>query len=450
MSVQNTVLTDAVIAKDSMMVFHNSIAFLKGVNRQYSKEFAQTGAKIGTTINVKKANRYVVQQGPTITPQGTSEATVPLTLNRYWTIPMTFSGVERTLMIDQFRKNYILPAINKMTGQMDYECAGAAATGLYPTANSAGSYACPGAGPVNMVIGTPGTTPGTPGGSIAAGTITVYNAPTIFLNAGRLLDDQCCPDDGRRTFCMNSAANAASIGSLAGLFNPQGLISDQYKKGLMGNALTFDFIKDQAIYTFTAGTRVATGVTTVQATWVTATGANLLVTGGSTTIAAGDSFYVGTGGGAANSVMTVNPETQQSTGIPMQFTVTAAITLSGTTTLQIAPTPVVAAAGVANGNIDRAPTASDTINFTSGAASTVSPQNMAYHEDAFTLGTADLELPNNAGGGSVTYAARENFDGVSMRIVTFWDGISDQHITRLDVLGGFSVQRPEWAVRVAG
>jgi hypothetical protein len=135
----------------------------------------------------------------------------------------------------------------------------------------------------------------------------------------------------------------------------------------------------------------------------------------------------------------------------MQFAVTADQTLAtGTNSVAISPTPVVAGTGIADGNVTAAPTVGATITITSGTNSTDSPTNLCFHPDAFTLGTADLELPSSGTGGGVTYAAREVFDGISMRIVTFWDGMTDSHITRIDVLGGFSVQRPEWAVRLAG
>src|SRR6185369_5549562 len=154
----NTFITDARVAKEAMTEFHNQIGFVKNINKQYSKEFANTGAQIGNTINVKRPNRYTVQQGPAIVPQGTNESTVPLTLNRFWTIPLVITDVERTLNINDFRKQCITPAITKMAAQIDFECHYAAVNGVYPTANAAGSTACPGAGPVNTCIGTPGTT----------------------------------------------------------------------------------------------------------------------------------------------------------------------------------------------------------------------------------------------------------------------------------------------------
>ena len=48
-----------------------------------------------------------------------------------------------------------------------------------------------------------------------------------------------------------------------------------------------------------------------------------------------------------------------------------------------------------------------------------------------TMATADLELPRG-----VHEAAREAFDGVSMRMVTAYNVSTDQFITRLDILYG--------------
>ena len=62
----NSLLTDAKITKEAMATLHNELGFVKGVDRQYSKEFAKSGAKIGNTLNVRKPNRYLVQQGPSI------------------------------------------------------------------------------------------------------------------------------------------------------------------------------------------------------------------------------------------------------------------------------------------------------------------------------------------------------------------------------------------------
>ena len=62
-----------------------------------------------------------------------------------------------------------------------------------------------------------------------------------------------------------------------------------------------------------------------------------------------------------------------------------------------------------------------------------------------TFVSADLEMPNGA-----DFAAREVFDGISMRIWRDGDIINDKFPTRMDVLFGQKVLRPEWAVRLSG
>lgn len=437
----NSLLTDAKITKESMAILHNTLGFVKGVDRQYSKEFGNTGAKIGVTINVRKPNRYTVQQGPAITPQGQSESSVPLTLNRQWVVPMTFSTAELTLSIDEFSKRYIQPAISKLASQIDLDCAYAAIKGTYLDGVSS-----PGAGPVNTVIGTPGTTPGTPGGT-ASGLLN-YNAPNIFLNAGLVLDNNAAPRDKNRVICLNPAAHASSVGALTGLFNPQGVISEQYRNGLLGNALGFDFMLDQNMPTFTAGSRVATAGTytadtTTAGTWGTAgssiTSIALSTSDTGKTIAIGDTFTIA-------GVYAINPETQQNTGILYQFVATAAVastTNGGAVTVRSAK---VGGSGIADGDFVVASSASTaSVTWVSGAASTTSPTSLAFHQSAFTLGTADLEIP-----GGVDFAGRESMDGISMRLVRQYDINSDFVVCRLDVLGGFSTLRPELALRIAG
>jgi hypothetical protein len=430
----NTLLTSSKITKESLSVLHNTLGFVKGVNREYSNQFAATGGKIGNTINVRQPNKYVVQQGPSITPQGTTESTTPLTLNRQWVIPMSFSSAELTLSIEEFSKRYIQPAMAKMSSTMDLDCARAAITGAYMDGVSS-----PGAGPVNTTIGTPGTTPGTSGGSAAG--LLQYNAPQIYLNAGLILDNNAAPRDRMRTACLNPGAQAQSVGALAGLFNPQGIISDQYKNGLMGNALGFDFTMDQNMPTFTTSTGVSLGTVTLTF------GAGIAT---ATAVTSGGIFKAGTTFTVAG-CYAVNPENQQSTGLLQQFVVTADNTATTTTVsgLSISPTPKLVGSTVADGNCFMAAPAATIVGaavITSGTtANTAYPISLAYHKDAFTLGTADMELP-----GGVDFASREQFDGISMRLIRQYDINTDLIVCRIDVLGGFANLRPEMATRIAG
>ncbi len=76
----NSFLSPTVIAKEMMMQFKNSLGFTKNVNRQYDEQFAVKGAKIGSSITVRKPNRYTVSDGATMVTQDTTEESASLSL----------------------------------------------------------------------------------------------------------------------------------------------------------------------------------------------------------------------------------------------------------------------------------------------------------------------------------------------------------------------------------
>lgn len=409
----NTLITPTQLLRESLRVLHNNLVFTRGVNRQYSKEFGISGAKIGANINIRKPNRYFVRTGAPINVQNTTETYVTLALNTQYGVDVSFSSAELTLSLDDFSKRILTPAMSAIASKIDYD-----GLSLYKD--------------VYNSVGSVGTTPGT---APAATGLLAHDVPTIFLNAGMELDNDMCPRDDLRRIVLGPAAMAKSVSGLSGLYNAQDRVGEQYKKGLLGQALGFEFAMDQNINAGVVGTRAISGEITIQATW--SSGPTFAFTGGLGTIVAGDIFTV-------SSVYSVNPETGQSTGVLQQFVVTAPATMSGTTMVAISPTPVLASSTVANGNVNRVPTASDAVVWM-GASGATAVQNMAYHQDAFTLATADLELPKG-----VDFAAREAYEGISMRLVRAYDVNSDQFPCRIDVLGGWKTLRPELACRILG
>jgi hypothetical protein len=61
------------------------------------------------------------------------------------------------------------------------------------------------------------------------------------------------------------------------------------------------------------------------------------------------------------------------------------------------------------------------------------------------MATADLVIPRKA----VEEAARANYDGVSMRVLTDYLPATDQLVTRTDILFGSLTTRPQWVCAVA-
>ncbi len=411
----NTLITPTALTREALRVLHNNLVFAKGVNRQYSKEFGVTGAKIGSSINIRKPNRYFVRTGAAMNVQNTAESYTSLSLSTQYGVDVSFSSAELTLSLDDFSKRILTPAMAKIASKIDYD-----GLSLYTD--------------IYNIVGTFATTPGSASGGTG---LLCYTVPLVYLNAGMMLDHSACPRDDSRRIILGPAANAASADALKTLTQDQSRISEVYRKGLLGQGHGFEFAMDQNVNTHTNGTRAISSEITVQATWVTADDDTLHLTGGAATIKKGDVLTI-------SSVYMVNPENGQSTGVLQPFVVTADVTMSGTTHVKVSPTPKLASATVADGNINRVPTASDTVVWF-GATGSLGPQNLAYHQDAFTLGTADLELPKG-----VDFAAREVYDGISMRIVKAYDINNDVFPCRIDVLAGWKTLRPELACRITG
>ncbi len=418
----NTLLTPTQVLREALRVLHNNLVFVKNVNKQYSKEFAIPGAKIGATVNVRLPNKYYITKGTTLNMQGTTESTVPVQLTTNYQVGLNFTQQDLTLSLDDFSKRILVPAMARLSSQIDQD-------GLALAAN------------VFNQVGTPGTTPGTPLGSATG--LLQYNAPQVFLNTGMMMDYQAAPRDENRRCVLNPGAMAQSVGALSGLFQDSGEISAQYRKGVIGTALGFEFAMDQNVNMLTTGGHAGSASANVAGAgqtganlnthgW-TANAANVLMPGEIITIA---------------NVSAVNPENQTTTGFAASFVVTSAnntADANGNCAISVYPSIVVAGANIANGTVTASPAANAAITLLSGSANTSYPMNLAYHQDAFTLATADLEMPRG-----VDFAARETYDGVSMLIVRAYDINYQQFPCRVDVLAGWAALRPELACRITG
>jgi hypothetical protein len=78
------------------------------------------------------------------------------------------------------------------------------------------------------------------------------------------------------------------------------------------------------------------------------------------------------------------------------------------------------------------------------APSTQYSANLAYHKDAFTLVTADLEDVSQYG----AWGARRMHKGISMRISRQYAIGTDTVPCRIDVLYGWAAVYPELACRI--
>lgn len=396
----NTLLTISMITREALRLFMNSNAFLKNIDRQYDNQFAKEGAKIGSTLRIRLPNDYIVRTGAVASPTDTVEQFTSLVVSSQKGVDMAFTSVDMALSLDDFSKRILLPAMNNL--------AGAVAADVMSSAESASAFIFKDAG----------------AGVIATPTMTEW------LLAGAKLDNNSAPRTSMtRRVMLDPLTQARTISTLAGLFQSQTKLKDQFETGQMANdVLGFDWFMDQTILKHTPGSFTAGTVNGASQTGNTLT--TNAITG---TLNKGDVITIA-------GVFAVNRVTKQSTGELQQFNVTANV-LNGATSIPIYPAIVVAPA--AYGTVTASPANSAVISLL-GAPNTIYRKNLAYVPEAITMATADLELPNG-----VQQAARESYGGVSLRIVGQYDIINDRFIWRLDILYGYTCVRPEWVVVVA-
>ena len=407
----NSILTLGGITRYAAALWQNSNAFLQTIDKQYDNQYGVEGAKIGSPLQIRLPNDYVAQTGPAITPQATNEVSVTMTLATQKTVPISFTSADQALKMDDYAERVLAPAINVL--------AGAVAADIMNTA----------LGARQMVANLSGSTLQTPN-------------PETVLMAGAQLDLAAAPRN-RRIAMIDPLTQARLVSSMSGYFNPQRKISDQFETGMISeDTLGFDWYSDQTILKPTTG--AYTTATTVNG--ASQTGNTLVVAalGVGVTLSQGDVITIA-------GVYAVNRVTKQSTGQLQTFTVTANVA-SGATSIPIYPaiTPPSGSNPVAYQTVTASPASGATVNLAiAGSGGTLASaeqyrNNFCMYEDAITMATADLPLPPKG----IVAGERAQFDGISMRLIQSFDVINDLFVSRLDILYGWTVVRPEWIVRI--
>ena len=396
----NSILTIDMITRKALEILENSLVLTRTVNRQYDDSFAVEGAKIGSTLRIRLPDRALVTDGAALQVQDDNEQYTTITVSSQKHIGVNFTTAELTMQLDDFSERVLKPRISQLASSID--------------ADVANSFKY-----IGNSVGTPGTTPAT---------------SLVLLQAQQKLNENAAVMQPRYA-TVNPAANASLIEGMKGLFNPVSAISKQFKNGMFGEGiLGYDELNmSQSIKQFTTGSRA--GTVTVNATVTTEGSTTVVLTGlTTTTIKVGDVFTI------AN-VYAVNPQTRESTGSLYQFVALADVTASTTASVTV---PAMYSASQALATVDALPVSGAAVTFL-GAASTQYPQNLIYHRDAISFATADLLLPQG-----VDMASRQVHNGISLRIVRQYDINNDRLPCRIDVLYGYSVIRPQMAVRLWG
>lgn len=394
----NTLLSPTAVTREALRVLHQKLNFVGSITREYDDSFARQGAKVGDTLKVRLPNQYIVRTGSTLAAQDTTETSVDLKVQTQKGVDLNFTSVDLTMTLDDFSDRVLEPAMSVLAANIEAD-----AMSMYKDVHNQ---------------------------------VNNHGLATTFakvLQGRKILVDNLAPLAGR-TCNLNTQDNVDLVDALKGLFNDKTNLSKQYREGFMGRTAGFDFMENTLWPSHTVGSKAGTPLVNTAGQ----TGAALITDGWTVSTPAlkkGDIFVIA-------GVFRVHPETKASTGILQQFVATADGTADGSGNLTVQISPSIITSGAMQ-TVSGSP--ADNVGITvAGTGNTAHGLSMAYHKGAFAFATADMVMPRG-----VDFAAREAFDGISMRIVRQYDINNDKFPCRLDVLYGFKTLRPQLACRLA-
>ena len=449
----NNLLTMSYITNEALVVLENELVLANRVERQYSNEYAQTGAKVGNTVNIRRPPRYVGTYGPPLNVEDSNETYVQVALNYQFHVDVQFTTQDLALSMDMFKKRILRPQVAAVANRIDSD------TAQYAYLNT------------STTLGTFGSSPA---------------SFKIFSDARAYLAAESCPTEGEKNCVLDPVSMSAATDAIKGLFNPQAQIGEFVEKGLIARQFAgLDWWEDQNIPTFVTGaqggsptvTSTPSGTALLTSGWAQQ---GTLSTGGwsnsTGVVKVGDTIQIA-------GVYPVNPQNRLQYGkILKQFVVLPPGGFVAPPNGAASPGLTFGAATLTNGtfnpttgvytsgsgglltltigeciisagqfqNVTAAPanSAAITVNGGTANAGVVSPQGLVFHKYAYALAFADLPLPQ---GVEMAVRAYDDEDvGMSIRLVTQYTINNDSEPTRADVLYGPSSLYRSLGIRIAG
>ena len=389
----NALLTPSIISKETLVILENNLVAAGKVNRQFESQFV----KIGTTLTVRKPNRFKVTLGPALQIQDISEPSTSITISTQAHVDFQFSSQELTLTVEEYSERYCKPAAATLANKLDYDVL----TNFNQFFNE---------------VGTPGTVPAT---FAALGAV------------GQRMDEGAVPQDGR-VLILNPAAYWSLANGLIGYYVKS--VSEPAFKGFLASIANFAIYEDANVQSQTVG--AYGGAPKVNG--ANQTGSLLVTNGWSNSITGllnvGDVFTI-------QSVFAINPQNRTSTGSLQNFVVLSPANSDGGGNSSLTIYPAITTTG-AYQTVSNSPANGATITVT-GVASTTYFQNLAFVRDAIGLVSVPMELP-----GGVDFAAREMYRNISMRIIRAFDIWNDVTPCRIDILYGTATFYAELGCRL--
>jgi hypothetical protein len=397
----NTILTPTAVTRAVAVVLHQKAKFLNRVNQQYDAQYSVNGQrKGGGSIKIRLPNEYTVRTGATMNVQDTSEISETLTIGTMKGVDMAFTDSDLALSIEDFSKRIIEPAVKALVSNIEADIIVSATDAVANFIDKDGS---------------------------ALAFVDVFSARQ------KLVENLAPDDDDDLSLFLSPTHVTKYIDAVKGLFVPASALSKQYADAMLGKVAGVGWVGTSTHLTnHLTGTAVKTTtyLTDIAAGEENGSAGLLHIDTGTTTFKAGDRITI-------ESVNAVHPETKASLGYLKQFVVTADFA-GGEGDLAISPSII---ATGARQNVDAAAADGKAITKLGAAASEYTNRSVYFHRDFCAVAFADLENPRRYGAWGDTQVV----DGISCRVWQQGDIVNGRFLSRIDVLYGHKVIRPQLA-----
>lgn len=422
----NTFINPAWVLMQTTIRLVNNLRFGNNIDRSYSDEYVQAGAKVGDTVKARLPQRFTRVKGAALVRQNLTDRTVDIKLTEQSQVGYDYQSWHGTLNVERYKERYMMPAVEELTNGFDKDCMDTSYVGI---ANH---------------VGTPGVVPGSTGTLPQAATQTYLDASERLHNIG-------VPEQDRRLFVTPTAQNYLINGVIT-LQNPAQKLAQQYTSGqFAGEALGWaKWFMTQNVPTHTVGalggTPLINGAVANGATSITIDGASNNVVG---FLKRGDILQIA-------GVYDVNPGNRVALHYLKDFVVTADVDTNGSGQATVP----ISAGGAAGMNEIRGPgdqfqtvsalpadnAAITVFGHASSHAGKATRQMLGIRKEAVAGVIADLEKP---GGCWVSERVSSAALAVSIRMVKQYQIDNDGNPARLDMVHGCSVIRPDLGVRIS-
>ena len=152
----SSLITSAIIGKEILLNFQNSLVVGSKADWQYSAMFGKEESQIGNSRSIRRPIAVTLQENNmswNAANSAVTETYVKLVVDRSLTVPMSFTEGDMALKIERFSERYIGPTVRQIAAVLDARVCDSISNSTVATASATSGLST--AGLDGNAVGTP-------------------------------------------------------------------------------------------------------------------------------------------------------------------------------------------------------------------------------------------------------------------------------------------------------